>query len=53
MPVKKSSSDAKKSKMVGKRNMKFTAPKGEKVSSMRMLDVSTPLLHDHCPTLKP
>jgi type VI protein secretion system component Hcp len=34
MAVKKNLSDAKKSKNVGKRNAKFTAPKGEKNTSM-------------------
>jgi type VI protein secretion system component Hcp len=37
MPVKKSS-DAKKSKNVGKRNAKLTVPKGQKVTSMKGSD---------------
>jgi type VI protein secretion system component Hcp len=53
MPVKKNSSNAKKSKNVaGKRHAKVTVPKGEKVSSMKgtdfhftkPIDVSTPKL---------
>jgi type VI protein secretion system component Hcp len=39
MPVKKNSSNAKKSKNVaGKRHAKLTVPKGEKVSSMKTAD---------------
>jgi hypothetical protein len=52
MPVKKSS-DAKKSKNVGKRFAKLAVPKGEKVTSMkgsdftitRPIDVSSPTFH--------
>jgi type VI protein secretion system component Hcp len=42
MPVKKNSSNAKKSKNVpaGKRHQKLTMPKGEKVSSMKGTDFS-------------
>jgi hypothetical protein len=50
MPVKKNASNAKKTnKVAGKRHAKLTAPKGEKVSSMksitRPIDVSSPILH--------
>ena len=53
MPIKKNSSNAKKSKNVaGKRHAKLVAPKGEKVSSMKgssfqitkPIDVASPKL---------
>jgi type VI protein secretion system component Hcp len=36
MTVKKSSSDAMKSKNAGKRHAKLTVPKGQKVTSMKV-----------------
>jgi type VI protein secretion system component Hcp len=53
MPVKKNSSNAKKSTTAGKRQAKLTVPKGkgEKVSSMKdmsfthPIDVGSPKLH--------
>jgi hypothetical protein len=52
MAVKKSSSDAKKSKNVGKRHAKLIAPKGQKVTSMKghdfhmvkLVDKASPVL---------
>jgi type VI protein secretion system component Hcp len=38
MAIKKNSSNAKKSKKLGKRHAKLTVPKGEKVSSMKTAD---------------
>jgi hypothetical protein len=49
MPVKKNSSNAKNSKNGGRRHAKLIAPKGEKVSSMKVLDASTPKLHEALP----
>jgi type VI protein secretion system component Hcp len=44
MPVKKNSSNAKKSKNVaGKRHAKVTVPKGEKVSSMKDMSFTHPI----------
>ena len=48
MPIKKSSSNAKKTSNAMKRPKFAAAPKGEKVSSMKTVDVSSPILHDHC-----
>jgi type VI protein secretion system component Hcp len=53
MAVKKSSFDVQKSKNVGKRPAKFTVPKGEKVTSMKHVDASSPILFNHCPPTKP
>jgi hypothetical protein len=53
MAFKKSSSDAKKSKNVGKRPAKLTVPKGEKVTSMKHVDASSPILFNHCPPTQP
>jgi hypothetical protein len=48
MAVKKNSSNAKKSTNAGKRHAKIIAPKGEKVSSMKLVDASSPILFDKC-----
>jgi hypothetical protein len=54
MTIKKNSSNAKKSKNVaGKLHAKLTVHKGEKVSSMKVVDASSPILHDHCPPPTP
>jgi type VI protein secretion system component Hcp len=51
MPVKKNSSNAKKSTNAVKRHAKFTVPTGEKVSSMAVIktvDKSSPKLFNLC-----
>jgi hypothetical protein len=51
MTIKRDSSKAKQSKNVpaGKRHGKLIAPKGEKISSMKTVDASSPILFDKCP----
>jgi hypothetical protein len=48
MPVKKNSSKA--NKVAGKRHAKLIAPRGEKVSSMKTVDVSSPKLFQVMPS---
>jgi hypothetical protein len=45
MPVKKNSSSAKKTTNAVKRHAKLVAPKGEKVSSMKTVDASSPVFY--------
>jgi hypothetical protein len=50
MTIKKDSSNAKKTnKVAGKRHAKITVPKGEKVSSMKHVDVSSAKLFQAMP----
>jgi hypothetical protein len=45
MPTKKNLSNTKnQNKLAGKRHAKLVAPQGEKVSSMKMVDVTSPIL---------
>jgi hypothetical protein len=49
MPIKKNLSSAKKTTNAMKRHPKLAAaPKGEKFSSMKTVDASSPILQDHC-----
>jgi hypothetical protein len=48
MAIKKNSSNVKKSTTSGKRHAKLIVPKGEKVSSMKTVDVSSPVLFKNC-----
>jgi len=45
MPVKKNSSSAKKSTNAMKRHAKLVAPKGQKVTSMKIFQVTSPGQH--------
>jgi hypothetical protein len=45
MPVKKNSSNAKKSTTSVKRHAKLTVPKGKKVTSMKIFEASSPGTH--------